>query len=338
MSKNKKYIFFFIVIISFLLLAFMLQVMSWNGVYTHTKLLSNFFFNLPGWLLIGVIDFTIIHVSFKKTKRKKSFVGITADLLLCNFLIILISTSVNYFIIPAEINDYIIKYTIPIVIWNSIIVLLIEIFLYNQRQREAEKKIAIAEKEKIQYRYERLKTQINPHFLFNSLNVLSSLTYQDAEKANLFAKKMSGVYRYLLMTNARPIVTLQEEIAFLRSYIFLEQIRFEDALIVEIRNEDLFQDKKVIPVCTQLLVENAIKHNSTTTEDPLVIQINITDKCILVSNNLQLRDSVDKSGVGLENLQKQYALYDKKIVVKQTATEFTVELPYIDQDPERSFK
>ena len=75
------------------------------------------------------------------------------------------------------------------------------------------------EKEKIQYQYETLKAQINPHFLFNSLNVLSSLAYSDAEKTNLFAKKLSGVYRYLLLTNNRPMVTLKEELAFLESYL-----------------------------------------------------------------------------------------------------------------------
>lgn len=330
MIINKKYILFFVLILAFLLLAFISQVMTWNEVYTHTKLISNFFFNLPGWILMGVIDFTVINILSKKIRWKKDSVRITVDLLLSNLLILILSISVNYFISSTGINDYITKYTIPILIWNSVIVLLIEIFLYNQRQMESEKKIAIAEKEKIQYQYERLKYQINPHFLFNSLNVLSSLTFQDAEKANIFAKKMSGVYRYLLLTNARPIVALHEELSFLKSYIFLEQIRFEDALFVKIMNEDFNQDRKVIPVCTQLLVENAIKHNIATTENPLIIQIHITGESIVVSNNLQLRDTVDKSGVGLENLQKQYALHDKKINIKESETEFIVELPFID--------
>lgn len=308
----------------------MLLIMSWKEEYTHARLISNFFFNLPGWILIGVIDYSIINILSKKNKWKKESVRIIVGLILSNLVIITLSTSVNYFILPAEINNYITKFTIPILIWNSVIVLLIEIFLYNQRQIDAENKIAIVEKEKIQYQYERLKTQINPHFLFNSLNVLSSLTYQDAEKANLFAKKMSGVYRYLLLTNSRPTVELHEELSFLKSYIFLEQIRFEDTIIVKIINEDSMQDKKVIPVCTQLLVENAIKHNITITENPLIIKINITDRGIVVSNNLQLRDSVDKSGVGLENLQKQYALHNKRININQTETEFIVELPFID--------
>lgn len=331
MIKNKKYIFIFVLIIALLLLAFINQVLSWNEVYTYSKLISNFLFNLPGWILMGVIDFATISILYKKIRWEKDSARIIIDLLLCNLLVITFSISLNYFILSDGIHDYITKYTILILIWNSVLVLLMELFLYHQKQVEAEKKLALAEREKMQYQYETLKAQINPHFLFNSLNVLSSLTYQDAGKANLFAKKMSGIYRYLLLTNARFSVTLDEELSFLKSYIFLEQIRFEDALFVEINNENLNQNRKVIPVCTQLLVENAIKHNITTTAKPLLIRIDITDTGVIISNNLQLRSSVDKGGVGLENLRKQYALYQKEIYVEQTDTEFIVKLPFLDE-------
>ena len=210
------------------------------------------------------------------------------------------------------------------------IVLLIEIFFYQQRQMEAEKKLAIIEKEKIRYQYETLKAQINPHFLFNSLNVLSSLAYSDAEKTNLFAKKLSGVYRYLLLTNNRPMVTLKEELAFLESYVFLDKIRFEDTLFIEIDGHDLYGNRLIIPVILQLLVENAIKHNIATLQNPLIVRVGFTDEGITVSNNLQLRSSVDRGGVGLGNLEKQYALYDKAIDIVESATEFTVRVPFLE--------
>ena len=195
---------------------------------------------------------------------------------------------------------------------------------------EAEKKLAIIEKEKIQYQYETLKAQINPHFLFNSLNVLSSLAYSDAEKTNLFAKKLSGVYRYLLFTNNRPVVTLKEELAFLESYVFLEKIRFEDTLFIEIDEYDLYGTRLIIPVSLQLLVENAIKHNIATLKNPLIVRIGFTGEGIMVSNNLQLRSSVDRGGVGLGNLEKQYALYDKAIDIVKNATEFVVRVPFLE--------
>ncbi|WP_368163564.1 sensor histidine kinase, partial [Bacteroides cellulosilyticus] len=180
------------------------------------------------------------------------------------------------------------------------------------------------------YQYETLKAQINPHFLFNSLNVLSSLAYSDAEKTNLFAKKLSGVYRYLLLTNNRPMVTLKEELAFLESYVFLEKIRFEDTLFIEIDEYDLYGTRLIIPVSLQLLVENAIKHNIATLKNPLIIRIGFTDEGIMVSNNLQLRSSVDRGGVGLGNLEKQYALYDKAIDIVESTTEFVVRVPFLE--------
>ncbi|NDW08520.1 sensor histidine kinase [Dysgonomonas sp. 520] len=328
--KNKTYIFFFVLIISFLLFIFLLMSFAWEGKYSQERVLSNFFFNLPSWLLMGASDYFVIKLLSNKIKWKNDTVRIMTGLVLNNLFIILLFLVAHYFILSTG-YSYITRYIIPLCIWNSIIVFLIEIFRYSRKQVEIEKRLATIEKEKIQYQYETLKAQVNPHFLFNSLNVLSSLAYQDAEKTNLFAKKMSGVYRYLLLTNDRPVVTLREELAFLESYIFLEQIRFEDALFVEIVNDESQLNRKVIPVSLQLLVENAVKHNITTTHSPLTIRIVIGNEGITVSNNLQLRSSVDKGGVGLKNLQRQYALYQKSIDVEQTGGDFIVRIPFMEE-------
>ena len=301
---------------------------------TQTKMLDQFLVNLPICIIIGLSDFWIIHIVYKKFKYKnKTYLRIALDLTLTAVAIAVLAISSNYIfrlINPDKFqNGYDLFLLLPLMLWNSIIVLLIEIFLYNQRQIEAEKKIAIIEKEKVQYQYETLKAQINPHFLFNSLNVLSSLAYEDAKKTNLFAKKMSGIYRYLLLTNERPTVTLKEELDFLNSYIFLEQIRFENALFVNVDN-CANPNQKVIPVSLQLLVENAIKHNITTSNQPLTIDITIDDEGITVSNNLQLRSTADKGGVGLKNLQKQYALYNQTIDVADMGDIFIVKIPFIE--------
>ena len=327
--KNKKHIIFFILINAFLLFTFILMSFTWDGKYTGQKVLSNFFFNLPSWLLMGAFDYLMIKFSSNKIRWKNETLRIIADLIVTNLFIILMYLIVHYFILSTD-GNHIIRYVIPIFVWNSIIVFLIEIFMNYQKKIDVEKKLAIAEKEKIQYQYETLKAQVNPHFLFNSLNVLSSLAYQDAEKANLFTKKLSGVYRYLLLTNEYPTVTIKEELSFLESYLYLEKIRFENTFSIEITKEnDRLLNKYVIPVSLQLLVDNALKHNKTTKEEPLSIQIDISDNGITVFNNLQLRSSVDKGGVGLRNLQKQYALYDKHITVSQTDTQFIVKMPYI---------
>lgn len=327
---KKKYVFLFALIIALLLLTFLLTFSVWNKMLTQEKILFNFLLNLPSWLIMGIIDFLIIKISMNKITWKSDTARIITDVFLCNLFLISLSLFINYLIKNTEILSYLTQFAIPLIIWNSIIIFMIELFLYNQRQVEVEKKLAITEKEKIQYQYETLKAQINPHFLFNSLNVLSSLAYQDAEKANLFTKKLSGVYRYILLTSDQPTVILKEELSFLESYLFLEKIRFENTFSVNIEKENEFLlNKNVIPISLQLLVENALKHNITTKNHPLNILIDIKENGILVSNNLQLRSSVDKGGVGLINLQKQYSLHNSAIIITQTEASFTVEIPFV---------
>jgi len=326
---NKRHIIFFIVVIALSLFAFEHLYFILRGDASQVNLINHFLVNIPACIVVGFIDYFVIKGTYKK-RYGNDTIRITVNLILTNLLAILFSVITNYFLsffIPHDFHIW--EITLPLILWNSLVVLFIEIFFYNQRQVETERRMALMEKEKMEYQYETLKAQINPHFLFNSLNVLSSLAYKDAEKTNLFAKKMSGVYRYLLLTNSKPTVAVREELLFLESYLFLEQIRFENALFVEISNPDADMARQIIPVSLQLLVENAIKHNIATINNPLTIKICVTDEEITVSNNLKLRSSVDKGGVGLKNLQKQYALYGKTIQIVQTDTDFIVKIPYI---------
>lgn len=333
--KNKWYILLFVLLIAVSLFAFQYVAELLSDAPRSLSLETQYLLNLPACILVGVIDFLIILVVHKRLGCVSNTMRVFVDLLLASVWVSMFGIVANY-ALSIILNepwpeDYaILKMSLPVVLWNCMIVLLIEIFFYQQSQMEAEKKLALVEKEKIQYQYETLKAQINPHFLFNSLNVLASLAYSDAEKTNQFAKKLSGVYRYLLLTNNRPMVTLKEELAFLERYIFLEKIRFEDALFIEIGESDLYGPRQIIPVSLQLLVENAIKHNIATLKNPLVIRIDMADDGIVVSNNLQLRTSVDRGGVGLGNLQKQYALYNKEIAITESSTEFTVRIPFLE--------
>lgn len=330
--RNKKNILLFILIIALVQLVFQWIFRLLAEEEGQMGFLFQYMINLPACLFIGLVDFLIINTVYRRFRQKDNGVRILIDLLLSSLFVVSFAVALNYILSLPDVYSYVVRVVPSLVIWNIIIVLLIEIFFYNQRQIEAEKKMTVIEKEKIQYQYETLKAQVNPHFLFNSLNVLSSLAYKDAEKANLFAKKMSGVYRYLLLTNDHPVVTLREELSFLESYIYLEKIRFEDALFVEITHDNSCLNKKVIPVSLQLLVENAIKHNITTTHSPLTVRIHITDEGVTVSNPLRLRSSVDKGGVGLRNLQKQYSLYNETIRVTATQTDFIVSIPFVEID------
>nr|WP_315035137.1 histidine kinase [uncultured Chryseobacterium sp.] len=327
---NKKHIIAFVLIVATLLVLFYYAFQTLTG---KEKNFSQFFvINLFPCTFIAFVDFLIISAVYKYFKIRNIYFHVAIDLFISSLFSVLVISLGNLILGGPSIFDgdpEMIKSTIFIILWNSIIVLLIEIFFYSQRQIDAENKMAVMEKEKIQYQYETLKAQINPHFLFNSLNVLSSLAYEDPEKANLFAKKMSGVYRYLLLTNEHPVVTLKEELAFLDSYIFLEKIRFENNLLIELNNST-DGHRKVIPVSLQLLLENAVKHNITTSTQPLTVHIEISEEGITVSNNLQLRKTADSGGVGLKNLEKQYALYHKTMTITKTDNKFIVKIPFLD--------
>jgi LytS/YehU family sensor histidine kinase len=186
------------------------------------------------------------------------------------------------------------------------------------------------QKESIKANFESLKNQVNPHFLFNSLNVLTSLVYQDADKAARFIKKLSEVYRYVLDTQGQEVVPLKEEMMFVDSYVYLQKIRFGDNLKVEMGS---LGDGKVIPLSVQLLLENAIKHNEVSSEYPLTISVKRENNYLVVANGLRLKTNPleESSGLGLPNIQKRYEfLSNKPVVVNQTGAVFTVKIPVLN--------
>lgn len=258
------------------------------------------------------------------------------DIVLTTALAVLLTYILNFLLMGGHGNFWhILRNSLPVVPWNWIIVLQIEIFFYSLQRSEMEKQMAVIEKEKALYQFEVLKNQINPHFLFNSLNVLASLAYQDTEKTNRFAKKLSTVYRYLLTTHGRATVTVQEELSFVESYLYLEHIRFGDALHVEIEDDLRNHHCLVIPASIQMLVENALKHNISTKKSPLIVHISIGNEGITVRNNLQLRNYVTSNGAGLKNLQRQYALYGTLVEILKDEKEFVVKLPFVGGDVNR---
>ena len=190
------------------------------------------------------------------------------------------------------------------------------------------------QKESIAARYESLKNQVNPHFLFNSLNVLTNLVYNDQDKAALFIKKMSEVYRYVLDTRNKELVEWSAEIDFTESYIFLQQIRFGANLRINNRVGALAG--RVVPLAIQMLIENAVKHNEISSEKPLEITIRNDESFIYVENRIQLRSNPLEvhSGVGLENIKKRYEfLKTEPVQVIRTEEDFIVKIPLImDQD------
>lgn len=184
-------------------------------------------------------------------------------------------------------------------------------------------------REQLALQYETLKSQVNPHFLFNNLNSLTSLISTNPEKAIDFVKKLSEVYRYVLDQKDHELVALETELKFLESYIFLQKIRFETNLNVQINvNSGKF---KVIPLSVQMLVENAIKHNEISDKNPLVIHIFSNDNDYLnVENQLQKKVGSEGSGSGIQNIKDRYEFFtSKKVIISENTENFIVSIPLL---------
>lgn len=202
-------------------------------------------------------------------------------------------------------------------------------FLNNWKEAalDAEK----LKKEQMATKYESLKNQVNPHFLFNSLNALTNLVYEDQDLAADFIRQLSKVYRYVLDTRSKEVVSLETEMKFVESYLFLQRIRFDDKLKVEIATKG-YEDYMLPPLALQMLLENAIKHNTIAKNEPLTIKIWVKDEMLVVENNLQIKNIPleESSGMGLANIKARYEfLSDKPVLIEQTQEVFRVELPLL---------
>ena len=321
---NKKYIIYLIlsVALSLALLGCIYNIMTGKAV--EDQFMSRMMLNLPLCLLIGFMDVWIITATERYSGISNDTIRILIDLGITTLMCMALVGSLNYMLVDKIISlGAIVKNSLPVVPWNWIVVLQIELFVSQSRRDKIEK-------EKARYQLMTLKNQVNPHFLFNSLNTLASLAYTDANKTNFFAKKLSSVYRYFLTTSEKPSVTLAEEMTFVETYFQLEKIRFGESLQLRIRIPAEAQGKSVIPTSIQMLVENAIKHNINTEQSPLVIEITSSGNTITVSNNYQPRQNVKGNRMGLRNLRQQYFLKGKALHIEQSESTFAVTLQFIN--------
>lgn len=177
-----------------------------------------------------------------------------------------------------------------------------------------------------------IKSQINPHFLFNNLNVLSGMLIRDNPEANRFIEEFSKVYRYILSNQDKELVELRSELEFIQPYIFLMQKRFDKGLRVTLDVPPAYESWYVVPAALQMLIENAIKHNVVSKSRPLDIQIHANgNQTLVVKNTLQPRLAAEPSTrIGLENIRKRYELISGRTVsIKQTGDSFEVAIPLL---------
>jgi LytS/YehU family sensor histidine kinase len=200
------------------------------------------------------------------------------------------------------------------------------VFFYILWQKSIRREQALKE-EKLIYQYNNLKSYVNPHFLFNSLNTLTELVYEDAKKADSYINRLSDMYRYVLENEEKEFISLDKELEFVVNYVELQRSRNGDKIDLNVAVINA-ADYLVVPVSIQSLVENAIKHNISSKESPLTIKIWVEHGSVFIMNNLQRKNIMESSKSGLANLKQRVSLtLGKELNITESNTEFIVEMP-----------
>ena len=335
--NNPVTIFKFILANAILSLLIILIFMT-GTVRDYRSFLIGFFWafsiNITQWAgLLIVYSYLDRKISWIETPVKKTFTQILAFSLYSTSAYIVIQLF-NYYIWlgaePSKSWETIIRsipYTLLISFVISLIFTSIGFFhAWKNSFMQAEK----LKVEMMAYKYESLRNQINPHFLFNSLNVLSGLVYEDPKMAVKFIQQMSDLFRHVLDSREKELVPLSDELDFIRSFTFLLKTRFEDKLLIE---NDVVPDSNefIVPMTLQLLIENAVKHNEVSETFPLRISIHRDKDYLEVENNLQPKNAgEDSKKTGLHNIIQQFAFFsDLPIEIIPSEVKFLVRVPIL---------
>ncbi len=286
--------------------------------------------------LLNTLIFSYLDAIFpERFVKKRIFLGFILSFitsLLVVFMMHFIETviyakhTLQYFLENEKPVNYI--FTVTITLFITLSLYAIHFYKAYQENKVKEQKIIAGT---ASAKYESLKNQIDPHFLFNSLNVLSSLIEENPENAQRFTTSLSKVYRYVLEQKDKDLVSVEEELAFAKTYMNLLKMRFENSLTYEIPIGQLNPEFKVVPLSLQLLLENTVKHNVVSEQKPLHIKIYIENEFLVIKNNLQKKEVLqDRKGVGLQNIVDRYALISKKkMIIEQSENSFKVKLPIL---------
>jgi two-component system LytT family sensor kinase len=293
------------------------------------RIIYTFITNILVLYLLYLFCFKAVQHKINKAKEFWYFIGGSL------FITVLLSLALSkcYFLIEPNDQTLLNQYYTTNLIKNLIILIIVQLstfLLYSVSERqqallENEKLIA----ENIRIRYEVLKNQVDPHFLFNSLNTLNGLISVNIDKAQEFVQNLSSVFRYAV--GNKEITHLDEELAFTESYASLMKIRYGDNLQIMYNIEEKYLTHCIMPISLQLLVENAIKHNVISNKHPLIITIETTPSdTIRVLNKIQPKQKAEQgAGIGLANITERYKLlFQKDVNITQTDV-FCVEMPLI---------
>lgn len=316
-----------------------------NGEKTLTNALLTFGITVMYTLVIGVgnglvNDFLSRKFSWVEQTRTRVIYGIIGTVL-ANVILVFLCNYINFIVIQGNDPTKFFIGNMGVFNWITVnISLLVSAILHAKSFMEEWKKSA--KKEVVEQKliaksanaqFETLKNQLDPHFLFNSLNVLSSLIDENPNHAQRFTSSMSKIYRYVLEQKDKELVTVEEELDFAKTYCNLLKTRFEDSVNFEFKVSEQDRNGFVVPLSLQLLLENCIKHNFATSAKPLNIRIFSDSGFLCVENNLQQREvTKDREGIGLSNIVQRYALItDRNVFIEKSEQNFKVKIPLLTE-------
>jgi LytS/YehU family sensor histidine kinase len=307
-------------------------ILGWQEYYVISGLFATFYTALHWFGTLEIIAyFQNRYPDLRQTQKR-----LMMEVLTIGLMIFMINWGVAY-VIDILILEHKVGFTrqLRVTALAAIFTLLASaiyesIYFFNVSKKsllETEK----LKNENLQAQFAVLKNQVSPHFLFNSLNTLMTIIPEDSNLALQFTDQLSAVYRYILQNRDKELVSLATEMEFVKSYIFLHQIRFGDSLRSDIQIPQEYEDWQIAPLTIQILVENAIKHNVVSANKPLTIRILVEDDNILIINNLQKKKQAEVSTqVGLSNIQFRYEyLGNLPVEILPSATDFKVKIPLI---------
>jgi sensor histidine kinase YesM len=283
----------------------------------------------------------------RKAKKKKivNELFIHGKILLITVLVLIVISGSIYYVWLFEINIfYNIEKEEPVSVFKIdmlrafgltvVFAGLNQFFWISSDKKKLELSILALQKEVINSKYSSLKSQISPHFLFNSLNTLTSLIYEDRDLASDFVSGLASCYRYILDNKEEDLVTLDKEMQFLDSFIFMMKVRHNEAITIHTDIDKRYLSKLIPTLSIQMLVENALKHNYYSKEKPIKIEIYIDHNRILIINNLKKRlDSQESTQLGLKNIKNRYAFYTKEeVIIENSNHTFKVSMPLLSGD------
>jgi hypothetical protein len=282
-------------------------------------------------ICLNILYIRRLRKRYKSSTRLKKVLSISCFMVACALLETFISGSgIPFTISGGFFKDFPLLFLISLLAQITVYCL---IYIVNYAvSAKTEMNRAREKANMAQYRYMKLKGQVNPHFLFNSLNILDCLVCEEkSEQASTYIHKLAGIYRYMIKSEDEDIVPLRDEINFVNQYIDLLKLRFPDGFEVQMDVPEENMSRYILPCSVQLLIENATKHNAVTSENPLKIQVGVEGDRLKISNNMIPKVTrVESTGLGQKYIRQQYMdLSGKTIEIENDGKNYSVTLPLL---------